>query len=129
MSKSKGFRVQSSKEGTPSKEAFAQMLIGGIVRRPDGEIDYESAGFHDANHWCTVHRQQIMDWADEAGRPGDMDWAWLERIHDFLPLFRSGEEFDAYFSVVLYIHNEDDKEGVDADEERKEEQVRGEMPC
>ena len=86
---------------------FVRMLIQGIVRRPDGEIDYESAGFRDANHWCTAHHQQIFDWADEVDRPGDMDWAWLERIYDFGPLFRSGGEFDAYFCRVLHVHDED----------------------
>jgi hypothetical protein len=87
---------------------FVRVLIQGIVRRPDGEIDYESAGFRGANHWCTVYEQQIMDWADEVDQPGDMDWAWLERIYDFVPLFRSCREFDAYFSVVFHVHNEED---------------------
>jgi hypothetical protein len=85
-----------------------RVLIEGIVRGPDGEIDYESTGFRDANRWCTAHHQQIVDLADAVDRPGDMDWDWIERIYDFWPLFRSGREFDAYFSVVLCVHNDND---------------------
>jgi hypothetical protein len=80
---------------------FVRVLIEGIVRGPDGELDYASTGFRDAAQWCAVHHQQIADLADAVDRPGDMDWDWLERIHEFLPLFRSVTEFDTYFSAVF----------------------------
>jgi len=93
-------------ETVPEKyQEFVRVLIQGIVRRPDGELDYESAGFRDAQDWCRAHEQEMMGWDLE--QPGDMEWGWLGHIYDFWPLFRSGSEFDAYFCFVFQVRSED----------------------
>jgi hypothetical protein len=89
-------------------QEFVRVVIRGIVRGADGEIDYESAGFREAKQWCTVHEQEMMGW-DVEDWPGDMEWAWLGPIHNFMPLFRSCVEFDGYFCALFHVWDEDEE--------------------